>query len=89
MEQSPARGHKDYLKVLHLAAIGSENDVTAALEILMESGDVPLPDAVKKLLDLPSDAHPAVRIIQPKLGDYDRLLSTFKQTTQGASHAIH
>lgn len=89
MEQSPARGHKDYLKVLHLAAIGSESDVTAALEILMESGDVPLPDAVKKLLDLPSDAHPAVRIIQPKLGDYDRLLSTFKQTTQGASHAIH
>jgi len=89
IEQSPARGHKDYLKVLHLAAIGSESDVTAALEILMESGDVPLPDAVKKLLDLPSNAHPAVRVTQPKLGDYDRLLSTFNQTTQGELHAIH
>jgi len=89
VEQSPARGHKHYLKVLHLAAIGSENEVATALEILLEAGDAPLPDDVKKLLDLPSDTHPTVRVIQPKLDDYGRLLRGFNQTTQGASHAIH
>ena len=87
--QSPARGHKDYLKVLHLAAIGSESEVTAALEILLESGGIPMPDAVKNLLDLPSGSPPVVHVTPPKLSDYDRLLTTFNQAAQGVSHAIH
>ena len=89
IKQSPARGHKDYLKVLHLAAIGSESEVAAALEILLESGNIPMPDAVKNLLDLPSGSPPVVHVTPPKLSDYDRLLTTFNQAAQGVTHAIH
>ncbi len=89
MEQSPARGHKNYIKVLHLAAIGSENDVACALEILLESDEMPLPEAVKNLLDIPSSGHPAVHVTPPQLSDYDRLLTTFHRTTQEVSDAIN
>jgi len=81
--------HKLYLKVLHLAAIGLESDVTAALDILEEAGELPLPDAVKNLLDLPSDGPPMVHVTPPDLNVYDRLLTTFSPSTQGVSHAIH
>jgi hypothetical protein len=89
MEYSPARGHKLYLKVLHLAAIGLESEVVAALDILEEAGDTPLPDAVKNLLDIPSDGPPKVHVTPPDLSAYDRLLTAFTSSTQGVSHAIH
>ena len=89
MTHSPARGHKLYLKVLHLAAIGLESDVTAALEILDEAAQLPLPDAVKNLLDLPFDGPPEVHVTPPDLNVYDRLLTTFSPSTQGVSNAIH
>jgi hypothetical protein len=88
VEHSPARGHKDYLKILHLSAITSESEVSAALEILLETGQVPLLDALKLLLDLPLSTIPSVRIDAPRLSAYDKLLSGFVGQ-QEIAHVIH
>jgi len=88
LEHSPARGHKDYLKVLHLAAITSESEVSTALEVLLEAGQPPLLDALKMLLDLPLNKIPIVRIDAPALSAYDKLLSGFG-SQQEVTHVIH
>ncbi len=88
LEHSSTRGHKDYLKVLHLSAITSESEVSAALEILLEAGQAPLLDALKVLLDVPLSKIPSVRIDAPRLSAYDTLLSGFVGQ-QGGAHVIH
>ena len=75
IEESSSRGVKNYLQVLHLAAIGCESEVATALEILSESRQVPLPENVKELLDIPFSAPPLVNIDLPQLSAYDSLLS--------------
>ena len=72
---SAAHGIKDYLQVLHLAAIGCENDVATALEVLLEGNIVPISNAIKGLLDMPLTSLPIVNIDRPQLNLYDHLLS--------------
>jgi hypothetical protein len=71
----PARAHKLYLEVLQLAAIGCENSVACSLSVLHESGEVPTPDKVKELMELPRLSTPQVKINLPNLAMYDGLLS--------------
>ncbi len=73
--ESPSHGHKHYLQILHLAAIGNENEVACALEMLDEAREAPLPDRVKDLLDVPRLTVPPVQITEPNLALYDGLLS--------------
>lgn len=72
----PERADKEYLSILHLAAMGSEQDVEAALAILLEVEQLPLFTAVRELVqsDYPSEL-PAVYIPAPDLCSYDVLLS--------------
>jgi len=69
-----SKADREYLRVLHLAAMGSEQDVAMALEILAEAGDVPTEAAVKALTDARREA-PPVRVTQPSLKVYDGLLA--------------
>jgi hypothetical protein len=71
----PANGHKHYLQVLRLAAIGNEHDVSMALASLVEGDIRPTVDAVKSLLGIPISSVPVVNIIQPNLAMYDVLLA--------------
>lgn len=68
------KGEREYLRVLHLAAMGSESEVTMALELLLEEGLVPDVEAVKGLLKPAAPAYPAVSVPAPNLADYDALL---------------
>lgn len=86
---SPMTGHKLYLKILHMAAIGNETEVASALEIFFEAGEVPLPELVKELLDLPLAGPPPVFINPPTLAHYDMLLGTFASSREEISHATH
>jgi hypothetical protein len=88
IKQSPARGHKDYLKVLHLAAITNETDVATALEVLLEANQLPIVETLKELLNLNSKP-PIVYVKSPSLLDYDSLLSSFISAPEGSTHAIH
>jgi hypothetical protein len=75
-KKRPERADKEYLSILHLAAMGSEQDVEAALAILLEEEQLPLFTAVRELVqsDCPSEL-PAVSIPAPDLCSYDVLLS--------------
>jgi transposase len=76
VKKRPERADKEYLSVLHLAAMGSEQDVEAALAMLLEAEQLPLLAAVRELVqsDCPSEV-PAVYIPAPDLCSYDVLLS--------------
>jgi len=64
-----------YLRLLHLAASTLQSDVEVALEVLLDAGEVPDPDAVKALVEGPrASAVPDVPELQPDLADYDQLL---------------
>jgi len=88
MIKSPTRGHKDYVQVLHLAAMNGESEVAIALEILLGEDQTPLPADIKNLLDLPSKGMPIVQVTPPNLASYDVLLSAFT-STQEVSHVCH
>ncbi|HMP17965.1 MAG TPA: IS21 family transposase [Gemmatales bacterium] len=72
----PERANKEYLAVLHLAAMNSEQDVEAALEALLESNQLPLSGIVRELVQdkVPAEI-PPVSIPPPELCSYDLLLS--------------
>jgi len=74
VELSPSRGHVDYLKVLHLAAITNEMEVCLALELLLESSTPPKLEQVKNLLDLKNGSIPSIKVNAPDLQQYDCLL---------------
>lgn len=86
--QDPVRGHKDYLKLLHLAAMNTEADVATALELLLVADQEPLPANVKGLLDLPSTGVPTVQVTPPNLASYDVLLGAFT-SAQEVLHVSH
>jgi len=69
------RGDGEYLKVLHLAAMTSEGDVAAALELLVDAGRVPEIAAVRGLVAEEPPAVPVVHVRAPDLTSYDALLS--------------
>jgi len=73
----PGRGHKQYLKILELAAMESETAVEAALHRLMSRDGEPLSFvAVKEIVQsaLAPSAVRDVRVEQIQLSDYDVLL---------------
>lgn len=76
VQKRPERADKEYLSILHLAAMGREQDVEAALAMLVEAEELPLFITVRELVqsDCPSEA-PAVYIPAPDLCSYDVLLS--------------
>jgi hypothetical protein len=75
-QKRPERADKEYLSILHLAAMSSEQDVAAAIAMLLEVDQLPLLAAVKDLVqdDCPGDV-PSVYIPAPELCSYDVLLS--------------
>jgi hypothetical protein len=75
VERKPERADKDYLAILHHAAMGSEQDVETALELLLAGDDTPSLKAVKELTDISIGALPDIRIPVPELFSYDELLS--------------
>lgn len=72
------RAAKEYLSILNLAAMGSEQDVEVALAALSEAGHLPLFVKVRELTatKCPSEV-PSVFIAAPELVSYDLLLSYF------------
>ncbi|HEY9787999.1 MAG TPA: IS21 family transposase, partial [Candidatus Obscuribacterales bacterium] len=75
-QKCPERADKEYLSILHLAAMNSEQDVEAAIETLLESKQLPLSTSVRELVqvDCP-DELPPVHIPAPELCSFDALLS--------------
>jgi len=73
VKHSKARGHKYYLEILQLAKMHGEHHVASGLILLQENKITPLPEELKKLLDLPTKT-PDVKVDQPILAIYDQLL---------------
>jgi hypothetical protein len=69
------RGDGEYLKVLHLAAMTSEGDVSTALELLLGEGRIPEISAVRDLVPEEPPVVPAVHVRVPDLACYDGLLT--------------
>lgn len=70
------RADKEYLSILHLAAMGSEQDVEIALAMLLEAHQLPLLATVRELVQGDySGEVPTVYIPVPDLFSYDVLLS--------------
>lgn len=72
--QRPANADKYYLRLLQLAKIQSEQQVSLALELLLEEKQLPTPEAVKSLMDIYQHERLKVSVDEPKLADYDQLL---------------
>lgn len=70
----PVNGTKQYLQILHLAAVNSESEVEAAISILIESNIVTTIDRIKELLHTKSQAKTVVHVDQPVVKQYDALL---------------
>jgi hypothetical protein len=68
-------GDAAYLRILHLAASTQETDVQAALEMLLEAGQVPDPDRVRELVQPVTPTVPTLPIPAVALAEYDHLLS--------------
>jgi len=79
VESKPERAEKEYLAILHHAAMGSELDVEAALELLLGAGGAPSLEAVKELTYVSVGVLPDIRIPVPELFTYDELLSFLPQ----------
>jgi transposase len=79
VESKPERADKEYLAILHHAAMGSEQDVEAALELLLGAGGALSVEAVKELTHVSIGALPDIRIPVPELFSYDELLSFIPQ----------
>ena len=74
-EHNDERADKEYLRILHEAAVGSETDVAAALQELIDLNRVPLHDAVKRICEKPRSM-PNVTVFAPTLKEYDALLDS-------------
>jgi hypothetical protein len=75
VEQKPERAEKVYLSILHHAAMGSEQDVEVALELLLKEFGTPTLEAVKELTQVNAGSLPEILIPVPDLFSYDELLS--------------
>ena len=70
----PVNGTKQYLQILHLAAVNSESEVEAAVSILMEGKITPTINRIKELLYIKSQEKIVVHVDQPVVKQYDCLL---------------
>lgn len=77
-DQLEAAGHadKEYLKILHAAAMDGEQRVETALTILLELNYLPTEESVKELL-VTKQTVPDVAVNMPALSIYDGLLGTY------------
>jgi hypothetical protein len=82
-ENRPVSADKYYLKLLQLAKIQSEQQVSDAIELLLEDKQTPTPDSVKSLIDVFEKERLKVAVHVPSLSDYDQLLSPDASTTMG------
>jgi hypothetical protein len=71
----PANADKNYLKLLQLAKNHSEQEVSEAIELLLEERQLPTAQAVNDLIQFFQKEKLNVAVHQPKLTDYDALLS--------------
>lgn len=83
----PERADKEYLTILHQASLGSEQDVEAALVVLLQADRLPLSAAVKELVqDAFPEQLPSVYIAPPDLCSFDDLFTHLvraqKETSQ-------
>lgn len=70
----PSSADREYLQILYLAHMSSENEVATALELLIEEEQTLSSEAVRSLVATRREV-PAVRIQIPSLAGYDSLLS--------------
>lgn len=75
-DQVPANADYQYLKLLQLAKLHSEQEVADTLELLLEEYQLPTSDVVKSLIDACAKERLHVQVHQPNVADYDCLLST-------------
>jgi len=75
LKKVPATADKQYLKLLQLAKVQSEQEVSDAIELLLEARQLPTKESVKSLIDVYNKERQAVRVDEPNLADYDQLLS--------------
>lgn len=68
-----AKCDKEYLKLLNLAAMESEQDVATALDLLLQAGAIPDERSVRDLCIKPVQV-PNVTVSAPELNSYDSLL---------------
>ena len=74
-EAMPANADKNYLKILQLAKLHSEQEVSEALELLLQERQRPTAEAVKTLIDAYKKERSTVHVYQPRIADYDSLLT--------------
>lgn len=75
-DSTPANADKQYLKLLQLAKLHSEQEVACALELLLEEHQLPTPEVVKSLMDVYTKERLSVYVHQPDTTEYDSLLSS-------------
>lgn len=79
-EAIPANADKNYLKILQLAKLHSEHEVSEALSLLLQEHQRPTAEAVKSLIDAYAEERSKVYVHQPSIADYDSLLTaTYEQ----------
>ncbi len=66
---------KEYLKILDQAAIGNENEVALALQIVLDEKKVPSEELVKQLCQANKAKTVSVDVFIPQLNVYDSLLN--------------
>ena len=70
----PARGHKIYLQILHLAAMNGEKQVVNLLKETLAAGDTPDIETLKDKLNVVRASVPEIHVTRPNLGDYDKVI---------------
>jgi len=70
----------NYLRILHRAASVSETDVETALVLLRETGETPLADRVKELVQHREPEVPQMTPYAPDLAEYDALLTAAEES---------
>jgi hypothetical protein len=75
VERKPLDGHKDYLKLLHMAKCYGEQTLTALLELCRKAHEIPDVVSIASLLHTASKQAPVidVKILAPDLKTYDQL----------------
>ena len=85
--ESPSRCHKDYLKILHLAAIGNEDEVATALRIILSTKELVTVENIKALTDLPRLTIPEVQVDEPNFAHFDELIPSSSKVQEESCHA--
>jgi len=65
----------EYLRILHLAASTMESEVETALDLVMDAGECPVADAVKRVVAPEKIEVPALEVPTVDLTSYDSLLA--------------